>query len=38
MSKNPFKFKIPEGMVACGGALRMYPSDEQLQPFFSKLW
>lgn len=34
MSKNPFKFKIPEGMVACGGVLRMYPSDEQLQPFF----
>ena len=34
MSKNPFKFEIPEGMVACGGVLRMYPSDEQLQPFF----
>lgn len=32
--KNPYKYEIPKGMVACGGVLRLYPASDQVQQLF----
>ena len=34
MGKNPFKFEIPAGKVACGGILRLYPNEDQIKELY----
>lgn len=36
-SENPYKWKVPDGMIALGGTFRVYPRDDQLQPIFQAL-
>ena len=33
-NKNLYGYKVPDGYVACGGVLRLYPTEDQLQPLF----
>lgn len=33
-NKNPYGYKVPDGYVVCGGVLRLYPTEDQLQPLF----
>ena len=37
MGKNPFKFEIPAGKVACGGILRLYPNEDQIKELYRSM-